>query len=260
MTSAIIVDDEPNLSAHLQRLLAKHWPALDIVAIGNNGRSALDLVNEHRPDILFLDIRMPPPDGISVARSLTADPAGAPHIVFTTAYDEYAVSAFETAAVDYLLKPITATRLQQTIARLQQQLQSTAKHSSDQLESLLAALKDRTEPVSIESTSYLSWLRAGTGDTTELVAVADVVYFKSDHKYTSAFTADQEHILRMSLKELADQLDPQQFWQIHRSLIVNAGDITSARRDLRGRYTIALRRRKDQIRSSQAYGHLFKQM
>ena len=260
MISAIIVDDEPNLSAHLQRLLHKHWPELEIAGVGNNGRSALELVQAHRPDMVFLDIRMPPPDGISVAQSLAQNPAGAPLIVFTTAYDEYAIPAFEAAAVDYLLKPITATRIEQTIERLQQRLRAPKDTSAAHLESLLAALKDHAEPASKEPTSYLSWLRAGKGETTELVAVADVVYFKSEHKYTSAFTADQEHVLRMSLKDLAEQLDPAQFWQIHRGLIVNAGDIVSARRDFRGRYTISLRRRKDQIRSSQAYGHLFKQM
>lgn len=260
MTSAIIVDDEPNLSAHLQRLLSKHWPELTICAVGNSGSSALELIRAHRPDIVFLDIRMPPPDGISVAQTLSKDPAGAPHIVFTTAYDQYAVSAFETAAADYLLKPISAERLQQSIERLQQRLEEAQSNPAEQLKTLLAAIKGNPDPAKGESTSYLSWLRAGQGDTTELIAVADVVYFKSEHKYTSAFTAAEEHVLRTSLKELAEQLDPDQFWQIHRGIIVNVGDIANARRDLRGRYTITLRRRKDQVRSSQAYGHLFKHM
>lgn len=260
MASAVIVDDEPNLARHLERLLKKLWPELTIVGTGNSGSAALELVAAHQPDVLFLDIRMPAPDGISVARTLAEQPDRMPHIVFTTAFDEYAVAAFEAAALDYLLKPIASSRLEQTVARLQQQL--TLPAQNDGAHSVAALLAQLQGSVATAKTpaEHLSWLRTGQGDTTELVAVADVVYFKSEHKYTSVFTEHREHVLRTSLKELAEQLDPNQFWQIHRSLIVNANDIVSARRDLRGRYTLTLRRRTEALRSSQAYGHRFKQM
>lgn len=255
MTRAVLVDDEPHLTAHLRRLLQELWPELAIVATGENGEQALQLVDTHRPDLLFLDIRMPVLDGIAVAASLANNASTrAPLIVFTTAYDQYALEAFDAAAVDYLLKPISLTRLQSCVKRLRQRLDQHGDSQQETLKSLLAEFKQPAKQ------QYLNWLRAGQGETTELIAVNDVVYFKSEHKYTSAFTAQREHVLREPIKSLAQQLDPACFWQVHRSLIVNVADIDRATRDLRGRYTLALKRRPETLRASSAYNHLFKQM
>ncbi len=254
MPSAVLIDDEPNLAEHLQRLLAELWPQLHIAATGQNGRQALELVATHQPDLLFLDIRMPEMDGLAVAQALTNDSDKPPLIVFATAYDDYAVQAFESAAIDYLLKPVTRARLELSIRRLKRQIDSPPEASAAALQTLLKKLDKPDTP------SYLQWLRAGLGDTTQLLPVADVVYFKSEHKYTTAQTQSQEYVLRRSLKELLEQLDPNQFWQIHRSLVVNVADISRAKRDLRGRYTVHLKRRAETLRSSAAFGHLFKQM
>ncbi|MGI9323578.1 MAG: LytR/AlgR family response regulator transcription factor [Pseudomonadales bacterium] len=254
MPSAVLIDDEPNLTEHLQHLLAELWPELRIAATGQNGLQALELVANHQPDLLFLDIRMPEMDGLAVAQAMTNNIAEPPLIVFATAYDDYAVEAFESAAMDYLLKPVTRSRLEHSIQRLKRQLESPAEASAAALETLLEKLERPG------TTNHLEWLRAGLGDTTQLVPVADVVYFKSEHKYTTAQTQSQEFVLRLSLKELLEQLDPNQFWQIHRSLVVNVADISRAKRDLRGRYTVHLKRRAETLRSSAAFGHLFKQM
>lgn len=243
--TAIIVDDEPNLIDYLQRRLAVLWPQLAILASAENGRAAITLANQLRPDIVFLDIQMPGLSGLQVAEALPADTK----VVFVTAFDEFAVDAFERAAVDYLLKPVSDARLQQTIERLQ--------HSSAQDPALMAALMKQ---LSAPAPSYLQWLRAGFNDTTQLVPVHEVVYFKSDHKYTEIVTESASYVLRLSIKELEQQLDPQQFWRIHRGLIVRVEQIVSAQRDLRGRYALVLRDRPEKLRSSAHYGHLFKQM
>ncbi|MEM1230541.1 MAG: LytTR family DNA-binding domain-containing protein [Pseudomonadota bacterium] len=264
---AIIADDEPHLRRHLIRLLQRLWPELEICAEASNGVEALATIATHAPDLVFLDIRMPVLDGLGVARAL-ADPERnqpVPLIAFVTAYDEYAVKAFEAEATDYLLKPIAEDRLSIALTRIQSRLAERAQGAgaadadpaAHVLPSMLSALLDRFPT---EQTKFLTWLTVGQGDTTELVQVSDVVYFRSDRKYTSAFTAEREYVLRLSLKELVEQLDPDAFWQIHRGLIVNVSEIVSAERDLRGRYTLKLRRRRETIRSSAAFGHLFKRM
>ena len=248
MIGALIVDDEPNLVTHLQRLLAIHWPELEILGTAHNGREALAKVKTLDPDIVFLDIRMPGLSGLQVAAELPSHV----HLVFVTAYDEYAVNAFEMAAADYLLKPVTAERLITTIARVQGLLSSNTSPSVE-LQQLVAQLKGETK-------EYLQWLRAGLGDTTQLIAIDDVVYFQADQKYTSIMTPDAEHLVRISIKDLEQQLDPNKFWRIHRGIIVNVTDIDQAKRDLRGRYQITLRRRSETIRSSASYSQVFKQM
>lgn len=248
MIGALLVDDEPNLTKHLQRLLGQCWPELEILGVAHNGREALAKVASLSPDLIFLDIRMPGLSGLQVAGELPRDV----HVVFITAYDEYAVNAFEVAAADYLLKPVTAERLTTTIERVQSLL-ATNTAPEVELQKLVAQLKG-------DSPSYLQWLRAGLGDTTQLVPINDVVYFQADKKYTSVMTPDQEHLVRMSIKELEQQLDPNQFWRIHRGIIVNVNDIQQAQRDLRGRYKITLKRRQESLRSSQSYNQVFKQM
>jgi len=250
--TAIVVDDEATLIDALQRQLADCWPELRILDTAQNGREALAKIGEHAPDIVFLDIKMPGMTGLDVARAL----GDQTQVVFVTAFDDYAVEAFEQSAVDYLLKPVDSSRLQRTCERLQSALQSgKATASKDKLERLLTKLDS---PAAADA--YLQWLRVGLGDEIELIATDDVVYLRSDHKYTSVFTAQAEHVLRAPLSELETQLDPNKFWRIHRGTIVAVSEIKNARRDLRGRYTLTLRSRPDTLRSSAAYKHLFAQM
>ena len=244
-TSAIIVDDEPNLVDYLAGKLAKLWPELTIVGTAHNGQDAIVLANEVQPDIAFLDIQLPNVSGLQVAEALPAKTK----VVFITAYDEFAVEAFQRAALDYLLKPVSDARLRQTIVRL--------KERSDQnREELVELLRSISE----EKPSYLQWIRAGLGDTTELISVQDIIYCKAEHKYTSVITRHRNFVIRRSIKDLEQQLDPNRFWRIHRGLIVPVDQIQKAQRDLRGCYTITLRDCSDILRSSRNYGKLFKLM
>lgn len=246
MTStAIIVDDEANLIDYMENKLAKLWPELTILGSAQNGRSAISLAQEAQPDIAFLDIHMPGLSGLQVAEALPANT----RVVFVTAYDEFAVDAFQRAAVDYLLKPVSDSRLAQTIERLKLQ-------SGQDRTVLIDLLKD----VAQEQGRFLQWVRAGYDDTTELVSVEDIIYFKADQKYTDIITRDGKFVVRRTIRELEEQLDPDKFWRVHRGLIVRVEQVRSAKRDLRGRYTLTLRDCSDILRTSQSYGHLFKQM
>jgi DNA-binding LytR/AlgR family response regulator len=244
-TTAIIVDDEPHLVDYLATRLKALWPELEIVGTALNGRNAVSLAEDTKPDIAFLDIHMPVLSGLQVAQALSPGIK----IVFVTAFDEYAVEAFQRAAIDYLLKPVSDARLLQTIERLR------TSGGNDHKE-LLNLIKD----ISQERKSVLQWIRTGLDDTTQLVPVAGVIYFKADLKYTEIFTRDGTYIVRRSIKELESQLDPNEFWRIHRGVIVRVEQITMAKRDFRGRYTITLRDHPDVLRTSQSYGHLFKHM
>ena len=244
-TTAIIVDDEATLITYLADKLQSLWPELEVVGTAVNGRQAIALATETQPDIAFLDIHMPGLSGLQVAEALPSETK----IVFVTAYDEFAVDAFERAAVDYILKPVTDGRLKKCIDRLQA--------DQGQVRSELISLLRDINPT---QAGYLQWIRSGLEDTTQLVAVDEVVFFRADQKYTSVFTAQREHFVRRSIKALAEQLDPEQFWRIHRGSIVRVDQIQSAKRDLRGRYAITLRDRPETLRCSQSYGHLFKQM
>ena len=248
--TALIADDEPALRADLERLLAAAWPELVVAASVGDGAAALEAAGRLRPDVAFLDIRMPPPSGLDVARRIGADTA----VVFATAHDDHAVEAFERAAVDYLLKPVTAPRLDETVARLKRWLAGGGRAGIDPttLDALIRRLSD--------APAHLSWLRVGRGDRVELVAVDDVCFFRADRKYTAAVTREAEHLVRTPLADLAARLDPGRFWRIHRGCIVNAAAIASARRDLRGRYRLALKDRPEVLRVSAAHGHLFRRM
>ena len=246
--TALIADDEPALREDLQRLLAGVWPELVVAASVGSGAAAIEAIDRLRPDAAFLDVRMPPPSGLDVARRVGARTA----VVFVTAYDDHAVEAFERAAVDYLLKPVTAPRLRETAGRLQRRFSGDAPAALDR--ERLASLLRRVAP------AHLRWLRVGHGERVEIVAVDDVCFFRSDHKYTAAVTRGREHLVRMPLAELAERLDPERFWRVHRGGIVNVAAIESARRDLRGRYRLTLKGRPEVLRVSAGYGHLFRRM
>lgn len=245
MPRALLADDEPALLAHLERQLAACWPELTIVARAANGREALELAAREHPEVAFLDIRMPGVSGLEVARELTPTT----RVVFVTAYDEYAVEAFEAAAADYVQKPVSEKRLQQTVERLR----STPPLDHSVLASLIDQLHARAEP-------KLTWLRVGDQDATRLVSVDEVLYFQAEHKYTNVITSAGTHLVRTAIKHLEEQLDAQRFWRVHRSYIVNVAAIEEARRDLRGRYVLKIRGRRETVRTSPNYGHLFRQM
>jgi DNA-binding LytR/AlgR family response regulator len=248
---ALIAEDETHLANDLVRRLARLWPELSLVGVVQDGLAARQALIDSAPDIAFLDIRMPGLSGLEAARSA---PPGC-RVVFVTAFDEHAVAAFEQAAADYLLKPVSDARLEKCITRLQQAMHQATPPQTDtllaQLQNLLGA-SAKPEP--------LRWLRAQVGQDIRLIAVADVCFFQATDKYTSAVTRDGEFLLRTPLKELAAQLDPDQFWQIHRGTLVNVQQIKAARRDLLGRLVLTLHDRRETLSVSRSYAHLFRQM
>ncbi|PKB24014.1 LytR/AlgR family response regulator transcription factor [Janthinobacterium sp. 64] len=271
---ALIAEDEPILAAALAHALQRLWPELDIVATCPNGVEALRQGLALQPDILFLDIKMPGKTGLEAAEELAEqwpDGIAFPHIVFVTAYDEYALAAFEHAAADYVLKPVNDARLGKTVERLQQRLgdsgngtatatpaaaaATAGSASDDNMVRLLAQLQAMTAPA-----PRLHMIRAAVGNSVRMIALADVVYFEALDKYINVVCQDSEALIRTSLKELLPQLDPQQFWQIHRSTIVNASAIATAVRDEAGKLSLTLRQHPAQLRVSPLYAHLFRQM
>lgn len=249
--TAIIADDEPRLARYLQERLAALWPELAIVGVAVNGPEAQALIAREAPDIAFLDIRMPALSGLEVAQGAARDV----RIVFVTAYDQYAVAAFERAAVDYLLKPVSDERLAETVARLKT---TAAAAPSVDIASVLAAI-ERLDPARA-APRHLAWIRASRGNEVILVDVDDVAYFQANDKYTSVFTAHGESLIRTPLKELAAQLDQAHYWQVHRGTIVNARHIATTTRDLAGRVVLRLKTRPEPVHVSRAYAYLFKQM
>ena len=244
---ALIADDEQNLAADLQRRLAKLWTELEIVGTVYDGVAAQQALISLAPDIAFLDIRMPGMSGLDVAR---AAPANC-RVVFVTAYDDHAVEAFEQAAVDYLLKPVSDERLARCVARLKQHSAATPDVLLTRLQQLLVT-SVKPEP--------LRWLRAQVGQTVRMLAVDEVCYFQSADKYTAVYTRDAELLLRTPLKELLVQLDPEKFWQVHRGTVVNVQQIASAYHDLLGKINLTLRDRPEKLAVSRSYAHLFRQM
>ena len=229
-------------------MLGSLWPELDIVAKAADGIEARRLLDEHNPDVMFLDIQMPGLSGLDVARQA----GGRCHVVFVTAYDQYAVAAFEQGAVDYVLKPFHAGRLITTISRLKEKLATPPVDLSRML-SLLSANGNAAR-------QHLRWINASRGNAVRLITVEEIVYFKADSKYTSVFTTDGESLIRKTIKELTDELDPASFWQIHRSTLVNVNAIDSVLRDMRGHVHVRLKSRKELLPVSETYAHLFRSM
>jgi DNA-binding LytR/AlgR family response regulator len=249
---ALIADDEPLLAAHLKARLAALWPQLDIAGIAANGIEARDMIEALRPDMAFLDIRMPGLSGLEVVQALSPQARQACRVVFVTAYDEFAVQAFEQEAVDYLLKPVADERLQAAIERLQRLPSATSAQSDDLLRRLQTLLPRHA--------GHLRWVRASVGNDVRLVATDEICYFQATDKYTAVFTPDAELLIRTSIKELLEQLDPEQFWQVHRGTLVNVRRIASARHDAFGRVTLKLKDRPEALAVSRGHAHLFRQM
>jgi len=250
---ALIADDEEQLRKYLKARLSEVWPDLVICGEARNGREAMEIIEKHRPEIVFLDIRMPGLTGVEVARKI----AGSCRVVFVTAYDEYAVEAFEKGAVDYLVKPVTRERLEKTVKRLQEQIAVSSKTSSEAaeiMERLLAGLAERKAP------SYLRWVRVQHKDGVRLIPVEEVCYFQASDKYTLVRTKGSDSLIRKTIKELVDELDPDQFWQIHRGTIVNASCVAQVGRSLTGRGVVRLKDRPETLTVSHRYTHVFKQM
>jgi DNA-binding LytR/AlgR family response regulator len=264
--TCLIAEDEPLLAAGLQADLAALWPALRVLATVGDGQSAAAQTLAQRPDICFLDIRMPGQSGLEAAQALAEDwPEGEPFplLVFVTAYDQYALQAFEAQAVDYLVKPVDRARLGACVGRLQARLADRAPRA-DALQQAMQQLRALLGPAGMAAGAApvprLEVIQAQVGAVVHLVPVADVLYFEAADKYVRVVTAEREHLIRLSLKELLPQLDPQLFWQVHRGTLVQARAITTARRDESGKVYLSLRGRADTLVASRLYAHLFKGM
>lgn len=245
---AVIAEDEPVLRAELRDTLAKLWPELEICAEAEDGIAALREISAHAPDILFLDIQMPGLSGLEVAKQAS----GRCHIAFVTAYDKYAVAAFEQGAVDYVMKPFAPARLATTIERLK----AKAASAPASLEGLIRTLADAAGA----RKEYLRWITASQGQELRLITVEEIVYFQADNKYTLVVTPEKESLIRRPIKELIDELDPQVFWQIHRGTLVNVNAIAGVHRDIGGHLRVKLKGRKETLAVSEPYHGLFRQM
>jgi len=246
---AVIAEDEANLREELREALAGVWPELEVCAEARDGVQALRALEEHSPDVIFLDIQMPGLTGLEVARQAS----GRCHVVFVTAYDNYAVTAFEQGAVDYVMKPLSTARIAQSVRRLRERMSS----KPPDIEELLAKIAGRLDGKGRE---YLRWVTASQGGETRLVTMDEIVYFRSDNKYTLVATADKEALIRISIRELSEQVDPAIFWQIHRGTIVNVGYIAGVQRDIHGHMALRLKPQPEPLAVSDSYTHLFKQM
>lgn len=261
--TAVIAEDEPVLARTLVRLLEQVWPELQIAGVADDGLQATELALKHAPDVMFLDIKMPGRTGIEVAEAVADEwPEGQaePLFVFITAYDGFAVSAFERAAVDYLLKPATAERLQQSVQRLKARLaERTASPDAGDMAALMQRVQAIAQPET-ESRERIKVIRAGVGNTVRMIPVTEVVCFEATEKYVNVVTPTGEALVRMSLRELMARIDSTDFIQVHRSAMVNANSIVSATRDENGHYSLSVRGLERPLKVSRAFGHLFRPM
>jgi len=252
---AVIADDEALMREQLRARLAEVWPELEIVAEARNGAEAVELVAAKHPDVVFLDIRMPAKSGIEAAREIAALPARVPEIVFVTAYDQYAIDAFEQGVIDYVLKPAERERLALTVERIRKRLAAPMDNAQGALQQALERLAGK-----LEAPSHLRWIQASVGQQIQMIPVEEVLFFISDEKYTRVQTAQQEALIRTPIRELIAALDPAQFWQIHRSTLINARAIAGISRDERGRQLVSIKGRPEKLEVSRGYAHLFKGM
>jgi DNA-binding LytR/AlgR family response regulator len=245
---AIIAEDESLLREQLRELLAAAWPELEVVALAEDGAQAIRAMEEHKPDVLFLDIQMPEASGLEVARLAS----GRSHVVFVTAYDQYAVAAFEEGAVDYVMKPLSGARIATAVQRVKERLKTAPAN----LNGLLDSLGNPPQ----RAGQHLRWINASRGEDVQLITIEEVRYFQSDMKYTRVVAAKREGLIRKTIKELVEELDPSMFWQMHRATIVNLNAVESVGRDLGGHVVLRLKDRKEVLQVSQPYAHLFRQM
>jgi len=250
MPTAIVAEDEPILRAQLEGKLRKLWPELEIVASVEDGAAALEALEDRAPDFMFLDIQMPEMTGVEVARHV----GGRSHVVFVTAYDQYAIQAFEAGAVDYILKPATDERLATTIERLKSR--AVGETPPPDLKAVLAKISEHIGG----KKERLQWIKATIGQNLKLIPVAEVLFFQSDEKYTRVVLADGEALIKTPIRELIDGLDPEVFWQIHRSTLVNVNAIAAVTRDFRGQAHVKIKGKDESLVVSRIYSHLFKQM
>lgn len=252
---ALIADDEPLLRERLRDHLARLWPELEVVAEARNGREAIELFDAHRPEVVFLDVQMPGLNGVEAARAM----ARRAEVVFVTAYEQYAVQAFEQGAIDYLVKPFDEQRLAETVRRLVARLAAPAPSPSPArdavLEELAAELRRRAAP-----SAYLQWIRASVGHSVRLIPVEQVAYLRADEKYTLVVWEGGEALIRRTIRELADELDPARFAQIHRSVIVNLHHVVQVDRGPNETAEVRLKGRRELLPVSRSFVHVFRQM
>ena len=232
--------------------LKEAWPELSIVGEAGNGREAVAMVRSLEPDIVFLDISMPGMDGIEAARAL----AGQAHVVFVTAHDQYAISAFEQGAIDYVLKPPEAERLALTCQRLRERI----KQAPDSMQELLAQLSQRLGADGVKPREYLRWVQASVGANIRMIPTSEVLFFRAEDKYTRVQTERFEALIRKPIKELLDELDPSEFWQIHRGTVVRVDAVEQVSRNLRGNQVVHVKGSGEKLEVSRTFNHLFKQM
>ena len=254
MTTALLADDEPHLARALGADLAALWPELQIVHVARHGLEAAERIAALQPDLAFLDIQMPGLTGLEVAQGIE----GRTRVIFVTAYDEYAVQAFEQEALDYVLKPVKRERLQRTIERVRRALDG-GNPAGDDSPQLLAALR-KLLPTAASSTERLRWVRASVGELMHQIDIEDVLFFRADDKYTCVQTAAAEYLIRTPIAELAQQLDPAQFQQVHRSTLINLRHLAGTRRDEASRLFLRMHGHAGELPVSRAYVHLFKAM
>jgi len=250
--TAIVADDERLMRDQIVGRLREAWPELLIVGEASNGREAVAMAQSLEPDIAFLDITMPDLDGIKAAQAI----AGKAHIVFVTAYDQYAVRAFDQGAIDYLLKPVDPERLALTCRRLRERLE----HTPDPMSDLLEQLSQRLRAGTVKPREYLRWVQASVGPNIRMIPTSDVLFFRAEDKYTRVQTASFEALIRKPIKELLDELDPDEFWQIHRATVVRVDAVSHVSRNLRGNQVVHVKGRDDTLEVSRSFNHLFKQM